>query len=199
MDGEFKGTDEWKIAGSLIYSLMSAGFRKGVEQFTNRIWIQVNGVPDVSIQEMSETIEVIHEALNVKDSTGLTPDQLADKADACEKFKLFVHSYLSERGVPHGDPTNQHQIEGCRIGARLDLMFAEKAQLAEQNKQLRRLLAVAYSGATLYTGDGEIQDSASRPHIDYVRMTPEQIEAAFYERGKASFSSKYPPAGDDES
>lgn len=76
--------------------------------------------------------ELVTEAHEVLHNTGLTPRELADKADAGEKFKTFVHAYLDEHGVTHGDPSNQHQIEGCRIGARLDLMFAERDQLAER-------------------------------------------------------------------
>ena len=42
------------------------------------------------------------------------------------EFKTFVHSYLDAHGVPHGDPANEHQKAGCRIGARLDLLFAQR-------------------------------------------------------------------------
>jgi hypothetical protein len=59
--------------------------------------------------------------------------------EAAEKFKTFVHAYLDQHGVPHGDPTNQHQVEGCRIGARLDLLFAQREGLLAQCK-----LALAY-------------------------------------------------------
>lgn len=57
--------------------------------------------------------------------------ELRAKADAGERFKSFVHSYLTQHGVPEGDPNNQHQKEGCRIGARLDLLFAERDRLRE--------------------------------------------------------------------
>jgi len=72
------------------------------------------------------------------------------KADAGEKFKSFCHSYLDQHGVPHGDPMNQHQIDGCRIGARLDLLFAERdaaralaAELAQGGQNLANEI-VAY-------------------------------------------------------
>ena len=46
--------------------------------------------------------------------------------DKLQAFKDWVHGYLDAQGVPHGDPENRHQQEGCRIGARLDLLFAER-------------------------------------------------------------------------
>ena len=64
-----------------------------------------------------------------------------DKADAGERFKAFVHSYLDSHGVPHGDPTNQHQIEGCRIGARLDLLFAERDAARKKLAELEEYIA----------------------------------------------------------
>ena len=52
------------------------------------------------------------------------------RADKLQAFKEFVHRYLSQHGVPEGDPENPHQKEGCRIGARLDLLLAERDRLA---------------------------------------------------------------------
>lgn len=55
--------------------------------------------------------------------------ELRDKLAGAERFKTFVHAYLDQHGVLHGDPENQHQKEGCRIGARLDLIFTEIRRL----------------------------------------------------------------------
>lgn len=63
-------------------------------------------------------------------------ENLGQKLAAAQEFKRFVHAYLDQHGVPHGDPNNQHQIEGCRIGARLDLMFQ---QLAASQAEIERL------------------------------------------------------------
>jgi hypothetical protein len=51
---------------------------------------------------------------------------ILDQLEAAERFKAFVHAYLDLHGVPHGDPDNPHQKAGCRIGARLDLLFAQR-------------------------------------------------------------------------
>ncbi len=70
------------------------------------------------------------------DAAGAAVDLIAqlqaDLAAAVAKgaaFKDFVHAYLDAHGVPAGDPDNPHQKEGCRIGARLDLIFAERDRL----------------------------------------------------------------------
>lgn len=51
-----------------------------------------------------------------------------DRADRLEKFKQWVHSYLDARGVP-AHPDGPHSKEGCRIGDRMDLVFAELQRL----------------------------------------------------------------------
>lgn len=66
-------------------------------------------------------------------------DEALQRAEAAERFKTFVHGYLDSHGVPHGDPANQHQVEGCRIGARLDLLFAERDALAAEILRLKTL------------------------------------------------------------
>ena len=59
-------------------------------------------------------------------------NDLEDKVAALQRFKDFCHAYLDAHGVPHGDPDNPHQKEGCRIGARLDLLFAKLADAPKE-------------------------------------------------------------------
>ncbi len=61
----------------------------------------------------------------VADALRILPER-GQLAEAGQAFKAFVHAYLDSHGVAHGDPENQHQKEGCRIGARLDLLFAQR-------------------------------------------------------------------------
>jgi hypothetical protein len=77
-------------------------------------------------------------------------------ADAGERFKAFVHAYLDQHSVPHGDPTNQHQIEGCRIGARLDLLFADRDRLAGEVERLRAALGEALVPLAVLVVDAEM-------------------------------------------
>lgn len=41
--------------------------------------------------------------------------------------------------------------------------------------KLRRMLAFAYSGVCLYGDDGELQDNARLPYIDYIRDSADEI------------------------
>lgn len=47
---------------------------------------------------------------------------------ALAKFKTYVHQRFDNAGVPV-DPDSPHKAEGCRIGGRLDVVFAELAEL----------------------------------------------------------------------
>jgi hypothetical protein len=64
-----------------------------------------------------------------------------------------------------------------------------------ENRKLRYLLAMAYSGApNLYLDDGCIQDTRKHPFIDYVRDSVHAIERAMRERGIKSDAAA--PTGD---
>ena len=52
----------------------------------------------------------------------------------------------------------------------------------EEEFILRRLLAVRYAGAVLYTNDGELEDNYEVPFIDFLRDLPSEIEAKIYQR-----------------
>lgn len=43
----------------------------------------------------------------------------ADKVDALQAFKDFVHNTLDKMGVPK-DPPGPHKDAGCRVGQRLE-------------------------------------------------------------------------------
>lgn len=99
-----------------------AGLRKALIDAEIRLGRLYDAQDDLTPRYFHDTplAKRIREALD-------QPHTCAGKsAEAGDKFKAFVHNYLSEHGVPEGDPMNQHQIEGCRIGARLDLLFAER-------------------------------------------------------------------------
>jgi len=57
------------------------------------------------------------------------------------------------------------------------------ADLTEENKQLRIMLALAYSGASgLYTDDGEFSDGSTWPNIDFKRMSAATIQDCIRKR-----------------
>lgn len=60
------------------------------------------------------------------DPTQAAKDELTDLKEQIAKlqrFKDWVHAYLDTKGVPH-HPPGPHGAEGCRIGDRMDWVFA---------------------------------------------------------------------------
>jgi hypothetical protein len=66
----------------------------------------------------------------------------ADERDKLQAFKAWVHTYLDAKGIPH-HPPGPHGAEGCRIGDRMDYVFAKIADAGE-----RRAAEVAELEAT---------------------------------------------------
>lgn len=65
-------------------------------------------------------------------------------------------------------------------------VLAERlAENAETEKQLRRMLCVAYAGPTAYMDDGEASDSRCLPSIDFLRDTPDEIQHKMRQRSLA--------------
>ncbi len=58
----------------------------------------------------------------------------------------------------------------------------EANRLKEENTKLRALLALAYSGPSIYADDGELQDTSKHPFIDYKRDSVELIAFKFQQR-----------------
>ena len=54
--------------------------------------------------------------------------ELKAERDKLQAFKTWVHEYLDAHGVPH-HPPGTHGAEGCRIGDRMDWVFAERDRL----------------------------------------------------------------------
>ncbi len=58
--------------------------------------------------------------------------QAEAQRDTLARFKAWVHDYLDAKGVPT-HPDGPHGKEGCRIGDRMDFVFAEMERLAAEN------------------------------------------------------------------
>ncbi len=111
------------------------------------------------------------------------PDLVAE-VEKGRAFKAFVHAYLDAHGVPHGDPENQHQREGCRIGARLDLLLAQR-----DNARQAALLEAA---AALVT----IRDLAiEAQHFAVAKAQPKLHGIVLLAEGLLALAQKLPPAG----
>lgn len=62
--------------------------------------------------------------------------------DKLQAFKDWVHNYLDNHKIPVSPP-GKHGAEGCRIGDRMDWLFAEMDKLREQVKHLSERLVEA--------------------------------------------------------
>lgn len=59
----------------------------------------------------------------------------------------------------------------------------EIESIKRDNRHLRRLLALAYSGfGNLYGDDDQLTDTSRMPYIDYVNDTVDKIEQSFHQR-----------------
>lgn len=86
--------------------------------------------------------------------------RLTAALDKSLAFKNYVHSRLDAAGVTV-DPESSHKAEGCRIGGRLDEVFAE-----------RDVLRAALASAC---------EQVSEHAIDYHHVTPEAMLATWRE------------------
>jgi len=62
--------------------------------------------------------------------------------------------------------------------------------VSPQERKLRELLAIRIAGAALYRDDGELQDNSVRPFIDFLRDTPEVIEAKVIDRAMRALETR---------
>lgn len=58
--------------------------------------------------------------------------RMEKERDALAQFKAYVHTRLDGANVPV-DPESPHKAEGCRIGGRLDWLFAQRNKSEETN------------------------------------------------------------------
>jgi hypothetical protein len=58
-----------------------------------------------------------------------------EERDKLQAFKDWVHAYLDGKGVPH-HPPGTHGAAGCRIGDRMDWVWAELDDVREWNRQM---------------------------------------------------------------
>ena len=70
---------------------------------------------------------------------------LQAERDTLARFKKWVHDYLDGKGIPH-HPPGTHGAEGCRIGDRMDFVFAELQRQAEQYARDQSAYALMQKG-----------------------------------------------------
>jgi hypothetical protein len=114
--------------------------------------------------------------------------RLIAERDALAKFKAYVHRRLDEAGIPT-DPDSLHKAEGCRIGGRLDVVFAERDALRAAVEKIPDI--IRKSGEP---GQGGVDITRGIPSVVYVGIGREHYaddyelarETAEYTRDEAA-------------
>lgn len=81
-------------------------------------------------------------------------------------------------------------------GAYAALSQPQEAAPSDNERKLRRMLCVAYAGSLAYMDDGEMQDSAQHPFIDFLRDSADEIQAKFQQRGAKAMAAPSQDAED---
>lgn len=88
-----------------------------------------------TVKQMAEAMIFASEETNRLLGGSLTNDSMTnDMATVAramlksQEFKDYVHKRLDAAGIP-ADPDSPHRAEGCRIGGRLDVLFAQRDAL----------------------------------------------------------------------
>lgn len=78
-------------------------------------------------------------AAAIREAVAEATESLRAERNALAAFKIWVHNYLDGKGIPT-HPDGPHSREGCRIGDRMDLVFAEQERLQERVRRLEESL-----------------------------------------------------------
>jgi hypothetical protein len=97
--------------------------------------------------------------------------RLTDERDKLQRFKSYVHARLDAAGVP-ADPESAHKAEGCRIGGRLDAVFAERDALRAALEACELVMDTA-----AFEGVGEILAPAYRESWKAAHMEAQRLLA----------------------
>ncbi|MDX4957873.1 hypothetical protein [Delftia acidovorans] len=89
---------EWHAEGNCFYTLQHAGWRRGEEQFENRLFGHVQPGRNSSLAEANPIASLFAEAGTVHHETGMTPRQLVEQRDALAKVVANVVAYFDAPG-----------------------------------------------------------------------------------------------------
>lgn len=85
-----------------------------------------------------------------------------------EAFKKWTHDYLDAKGIPH-HPPGTHGAAGCRIGDRMDYVFAELDRLREPLTE--ETLAAVERLTRIRNGEGvgQAYRACPSPHLAHIK------------------------------
>lgn len=103
----------WLSEGNWVYTLQHAGWRRGEEQFENRLVAQVHPGRSSSLSEATQIASIFAEAGTVHHETGLTPRQLVEQRDALATALAVCESALAWAIEQGGGPACEHEAGVC--------------------------------------------------------------------------------------
>ncbi|MGC4396030.1 hypothetical protein [Hydrogenophaga sp. T2] len=121
------------------------------------------------VLQLSDALANIDDAAAMLAAAPEAPAQ----ADHTDLLRMIAHRAKCFPGYPLG----YHIPEVfAAIGEEPPQPAAQPTQAeAPSEREIRRMLCVAYAGASAYMDDGEAQDNRAHPSIDFLRDTPDVI------------------------
>lgn len=101
------------------------------------------------------------DAMEQRDKARAEAVVMREGRDKLAAFKAYVHKRLDDQGVPV-DPDSPHKAEGCRIGGRLDWLFADAAATDAEALKLRAAIKAAGFAVMETSGAWSIHDVSER-------------------------------------
>ena len=137
-------------------------------------------------------------------------DQCAECGMPCEPGEYHPFAACLMFKACHNSTTVRANLAAVSARAALEAQAAPSAQQAAQpltradgmptsetERKLRRMLCAVYAGSVAYMDDGEASLGDRIPFIDFMRMTPDEIDGAMRERALAMLAAapQQPPQG----
>lgn len=96
--------------------------------------------------------------------------------------------------IAHGDARHRTWLrDACRAfyagqprPPEIAIQGVAQADALREAREIRKMLCVAYAGATAYMDDGEAQDNRANPCIDFLRDSPDEIRRKMRARSALS-------------
>jgi hypothetical protein len=99
-----------------------------------------------------------------------------ERAKKAEAFKAWTHAYLDKKGVP-SVVEDEHLAAGCRIGGRMDWVFAQLAAKDAELARLRGVVEKLKKFYDLYENSGSWSSEQKPPYSRWLKISQEESVA----------------------
>lgn len=191
--GGISGLEGWSIVDDRTNALIAYLGREVSSEAVSEIVMAHNAAPTTQAPQPMEPAVSQGEA-ELPDSIRVPLDSL--HADAEYLVYRADQGHLTKARIVG---TIRERVDAAKAGIRTALATRpQEAAPSDNEKKLRRMLCVAYAGSLAYMDDGEMQDSAQHPFIDFLRDSADEIQARFQQRGAKKLAAPFQDAEDAE-